>query len=310
MVAVDSRTETSTLASPVRHDEPPPGPPRPPRGHGFEAFVAVLTVVVVVLGLYAFGQAVDEPDDGSGVAATGGDGDASATDPVDAEPVDDKGLSLLTNGHQHDDSVVELDPATQAELDRQLELTRRVAERYPTVADAEAAGYRRAGPFSPGLGAHYVITNEYALNGDGVVDDTDIDNPLSIIYDGTEPDSPIAGFMYYSLSAEEPEGFAGPNDHWHFHTNICIVQGPNGEIDAPLGADTEVSQSECDQLGGLLIPQTTWMVHVWTVPGYESDRGVFSEINPAITCSDGTYYMVPREEWVNNLLNVCRADAA
>jgi hypothetical protein len=39
------------------------------------------------------------------------------------------------------------------------------------------------------------------------------------------------------------------------------------------------------------------MVHVWTVPGYESDRGIFTEINPAITCPDGTYYTKSNEEY-------------
>ena len=35
------------------------------------------------------------------------------------------------------------------------------------------------------------------------------------------------------------------------------------------------------------------MVHVWTVPGYESPQGVFSELNPKMTCPDGTYFTVP-----------------
>ena len=41
--------------------------------------------------------------------------------------------------------------------------------------------------------------------------------------------APIAGFMYYSMSTEAPEGFAGPNDHWHRHSNVCVkFDGPNG----------------------------------------------------------------------------------
>jgi hypothetical protein len=36
---------------------------------------------------------------------------------------------------------------------------------------------------------------------------------------------------------------------------------------------------------------------VWTVPGYESDLGIFSEVNPAITCPDGTYFMKPVDEY-------------
>ena len=38
------------------------------------------------------------------------------------------------------------------------------------------------------------------------------------------------------------------------------------------------------------------MVHVWTVPGYESELGVFSDLNPALTCPDGTYHRIPTVE--------------
>src|SRR5436305_1832488 len=66
----------------------------------------------------------------------------------------DKGWSLLMSGHDHHDPDVPLDDATQAQLDRQLDLTRQLAAKYPTVAAAEAAGYRQGGPFTPGMGAH------------------------------------------------------------------------------------------------------------------------------------------------------------
>jgi hypothetical protein len=219
---------------------------------------------------------------------------------------DDRGLSLLSNGHHHDIVQYELDPATQAALDAQLKITREVARQYPTVADAEAAGYRRAGPYSPGLGAHYITYGPAALNADGVVDEDDLRHPLAIIYDGTEPDSPVAGFMYYSMSATEPQGFVSQNDTWHYHENVCLKTS-NGVIDAPLGADNEVSQAQCAAVGGSLLTVTQWMAHVWSVPGYDDvDAGVFAEVNPELTCPDGTYYQRPIEEWVDNLLTTCR----
>jgi len=49
------------------------------------------------------------------------------------------------------------------------------------------------------------------------------------------------------------------------------------------------------------------MLHVWTVPGYESPKGVFNEVNPALTCADGTYYTKPIEE-LGTSLSLC-ADA-
>ena len=68
---------------------------------------------------------------------------------------DDKGLAKLTNGHQHGSGVVDIDNATQSQLSQQLAQTAKLVERYPNIAAAEAAGWRRAGPFSPGLGTHY-----------------------------------------------------------------------------------------------------------------------------------------------------------
>src|SRR6185436_17629978 len=103
-------------------------------------------------------------------------------------------------------------------------------------------------------------------------------HPMTIIYDGNEPTSKIAGFMYYSFAEKRPEGFIGPNDYWHYHTNTCIKMAADGSIEAPLGADRPVTPAECSALGGMFMQKTNWMVHVWTVPGYEVGQehgGVF-----------------------------------
>ena len=34
----------------------------------------------------------------------------------------------------------------------------------------------------------------------------------------------LVGFSYW-IRADAPEGFAGANDVWHQHTNLCIVNG-------------------------------------------------------------------------------------
>ena len=47
-----------------------------------------------------------------------------------------------------------------------MAITKEVAATYPTVASVEAAGYRRAGPYSPGLGAHYTKVGPNELNSD------------------------------------------------------------------------------------------------------------------------------------------------
>lgn len=222
----------------------------------------------------------------------------------------DRGLSLLTNGHHGAIEQQPMSPATMAELKSQLAITREVAEQYPTVAAAEAAGYRRAGPYSPGLGAHYTITSGPALNVDGVMTEEDLRSPLSIIYDGTEPDSPVAGFMYYATTATAPEGFAGANDVWHYHEQICLTM-VDGEINAPFGADLAATEAQCSAVGGFMLDSTQYMVHVWSVPGYNDvDGGVFAEVNPALDCADGSYWQLPPSQWPDHLMNVCESGAA
>lgn len=275
---------------------------RPRLTAGWKTPVLVMASLIPLAALVASGVAVTSPS-----ASNHAHADASGA--AHAHGKDDLGFYLLGNGHHHAIAWHAQDPATQAELDRQLEITRQVAAQYPTVASAEAAGYKRAGPYSPGLGAHYTKSTAQELNADGVIDDEDLRHPLSIIYDGNEPDSKVAGFMYYSMSAVEPVGFVGTNDVWHTHSNVCVKFGPDG-VDAPLGADLPITKEQCDAVGATLMDTTQWMVHVWTVPGYDNTKGgVFSEENPALACSDGTYFMVPPDQWPTHLMNVCRSEA-
>jgi hypothetical protein len=208
---------------------------------------------------------------------------------------DDLGLSLLNNGHhQHRGGEAEMNTDARAELAAQLAQTSELVNRYPTIAAAEAAGYRRAGPFVPGLGTHYIDSSQTNVNVDGRMDTEDIHSP-ALIYDGLDANSPLAGFMYSSWTGMQPEGFLGPNDHWHAHKNTCIVD-TGVAVENPFGFDVEVTHAQCRKLGGTIVKKTPYMVHVWTVPGYESNLGTFSEVNPKLTCPDGTYYMKPIEK--------------
>jgi hypothetical protein len=224
-----------------------------------------------------------------------------------------KGFGSFMNGHQHGHVEVVLDPATQAELDRQLAVTREVAAQYPTLQDAVDDGYRRAGPYVPGLGVHMIkFDGEDYLNTDGVMDDGDLRHPLSLLYTSAEPDAELGGFMYYAATPTEPAGFPGRNDGWHFHENLCAVTNAEGLIDFPFGPDFGATKSQCDQVHGNLI-DSQWMVHVWTVPRWDDMAkygGVFAEMNPRFGCSDGTWFSLPNSEWLDHPLNVCRSGAS
>jgi len=256
---------------------------------------AALAVPVVVMALTSVVIASPSArDHAQGEHGTQGMGDMAGMDHGHdpAAPADDKGLSLLRNGHEHGTPAapVELDGATQAQLDGELAVTRTLVDRFPTVASAEAAGYTRVGPFLPGLGAHFIPPNGTYV--DGTMQEAELLSPL-LVFDGAEPGSHLAGFMYVAVnSATVPEGFAGPNDHWHYHENVCLVPRPQGGFDTPFVADQNVTEEMCTTVGGRWQPLIQHMVHVWVVPGYESSEGMFSDINPALDCPDGTYYQV------------------
>ena len=171
-----------------------------------------------------------------------------------------------------------LDPLTRGLLRNQLTIARATAMRYPTVADAMAAGYRLVGGFGPGAGAHYI--GRY-MTGPGAFDAS---KPQSLIYDGTSPNSQIVGLMYYGMGAKAPQGFAGPNDHWHRHSNVCLRGA-----DVLFPVDADISQGQCIKAGGRFMGITGYMVHAWVVPSWESPAGVFSHENPNLRCADGTF---------------------
>jgi hypothetical protein len=287
------------------------------RGRRFAA-LAGLAAVVLAVGAVSSPDARDHAGGAHGEHgagddhAAGGHGDeAMAGDDHGGaaghhgEEGDDLGFAALSNGHQHERGVEPLTTDEMTELAQQLSATTELMVKYPTLGDAVAGGYRRAGPFSPGLGIHYGPP-EYHLNSDGLMNEPkDLLSPM-LIFDGTEDDAPLAGFMFNSFGTEAPpEGFAGPNDHWHYHEKVCIVMGENG-IDTPFGADLEgVTEDMCTEVGGRFIENTGYMVHVWNVPGYESPDGMFTELNPAIKCPDGTYYTIPIEE-LGNKVTTCK----
>jgi hypothetical protein len=197
-------------------------------------------------------------------------------------------VTTTTHDHGGDD---ELDPETQAQLNAQIDYIREhVIDKYPHPGDATAAGWVRAGRFSPGAGAHYVnITSGMHYGGA-----LDLDTPMGLIYDGIGPASDLVGVMYYSWQAAPPDAFAGPNDVWHKHASVCFTYNADGSIDIPFPVDTEViTRAMCEGRGGTYLEQTAWMLHVWAVPGWESHDGVFSHVNPDLDCADGTWNTDP-----------------
>lgn len=249
------------------------------------------------------GDHTEDPDGGDTSLAATDDGNGDHEDHGEAAAADaagsgdDDGLAQLLADHHYDPPVDEpLDNETRLLLTAQLAGTFDLMEQYPTIADAEADGWYRAGPFIPGLGTHYIprdLDLRWTIK-DGVDSSEGEEIRPLLIYDGLDDDAALAGFMF--MSQEEPTGFAGPYDGWHQHTNVCVVRTGDA-IELPLVADLDnVTEEMCADEGGELTDVTSYMVHVWSVPGYESELGLFSEVNPQITCPDGAYHRVPYDQ--------------
>jgi hypothetical protein len=293
---------------------------RPDRGASLSQSARVALSIVPLGILVLASAAIVSPSaatqgrSSDSASVTAGDHDhGSAVGSSPTTAVDDKGLSQIMNGqgegggHNHTFAAVSVDATTQQQLDAQIAKTQPLVDKYPTVKDAEAAGFHRMGPYSPGIGAHYMGPDTHVVVGHTTLTDDDLGHP-TLIYDGIDPSSKLAGFMYeiFSLDTQNPpEGFVGPNDHWHYHTNVCITTRPDGGVDAPLGADTTATPALCDKYHGHLIANTGYMAHVWSVPGWESSQGLFSNVNPKLACPDGSYYMIPLDE-VGNRSTVCK----
>jgi hypothetical protein len=248
------------------------------------AFVGVVMVATMSFVVATNDERVADVSSGETVA----DVSAGESAPVASDDDGHSHNAFAENQKNNPDHAAEnqpdkpLDPATRDQLAAQLSLAREVAIRYPTVADAEAAGFNRAGEFVPGAGAHYVGFSN--MSGDPI----DVEKPMALIYDGTSPTSKVVGLMYYAFGVDgAPEGFAGPNDHWHRHRGVC-VEFAAGAIEIPFPVDSDVTAGQCEKVGGRYIEETAWMLHTWVVPSWESPAGVFSHDNPNLHCADGT----------------------
>lgn len=252
--------------------------------------LAVATTAVVVASTMALAPAFAS-DHHHGEAAAGeghhatGTGDAAAGDghgdheaamimADGSSPCEQAGVSNEGNaggaghGHRGPVDVRPLDAATRAEYTEQVARANAALARIATVADAEAAGYRRVSPYVPCIAAHYV--NTAALMNDGF----DPDTPEIALYAGTDPDSPAVGLSYLVFGEEQPEGFAGPNDPWHNHEQICIGR------DGVLGVESSTEEGCAARGGRMRDIGNIWMNHMWNAPGWESSWGLFSSEHP------------------------------
>jgi hypothetical protein len=274
-------------------------PPPSTRGPKVEGLEDMPGATLAVPGTPTTFPAPGTPGPGTGGSAT--PSPSAPTAPAD------NGFAALFGGRREVPDEP-LDRATRAALASQLAATADLVTAYPTIAAAESAGYRRAGPFTPGSGTPYAPPRPPG-NTDGRMDPGDVAAAV-LLFDGTAPTARLAGFLYLSNRAQTdgaPEGFAGPNDRWTFITNVCTV--PRTEprlVDTPLGIVRSASAGACAEAGGTLLVGAYYALHVWTVPGYDSGGSTFRDVNASIVCADGGYRTKPLTE-LGSTGTLCRS---
>ena len=237
-------------------------------------------------------EAADGHSHADGAAAAGGHVEGHTDVAIAADgssPCEQAGVANEGNsghGHRGPAPYEELTSAERAEFLVQVEEANAVVAKYPTVADAEAAGWKAITPYVPCIAAHYLKQANFR---DGFIPS----EPEILLFDGTDLDSHIVGLSYLQFAGEDeaPEGFAGPNDPWHVHRQLCIGSG------AGVLGDENTTEADCEERGGRVVPlNNLWMTHMWNAAGYDSRWGMFSSENPSLGGRIGDMNAAPRPE--------------
>jgi hypothetical protein len=182
-----------------------------------------------------------------------------------------------THALEYDVQYRDLPASTRGELD----IVRGIIDRYPTAADAERDGWRKATINLKGIASHYLRGGVGGLV--GVDGRFDVRDPEILLFDGEGPDAPIAGISYLQ-SGPDPQGFTGKWDVWHRHQAVCFAGGlVIAEVGGHPGSRIDMSREQCTARGGLTFPiGNLTMLHVWMKKGFESSAGVFSHDHPGL----------------------------
>jgi hypothetical protein len=163
----------------------------------------------------------------------------------------------------------------------QLDVVRKIIERYPTAAVAERDGWHRATTNLKGIAAHYMRNGVAGfITIDGAFD---VRQPEILLFDGEGPDAPIVGVSYL-VRGPAPAGFSGKWDVWHNHQAVCFAGGyVIGELGGHADSEINMTPEQCTAQRGMQIPISDLnMLHVWMKPGFASSAGVFSHDHPEL----------------------------
>jgi len=162
-----------------------------------------------------------------------------------------------------------LSDAEQMQLKQQVDIATAAVAGLDTPAEAARMGYTQASRELSGIGSHWV-------NWTLIDKPFDPARPSMLLYATMGGVQKLVGYSYFTKADTEPAGFAGPNDMWHKHGSICLLNGwlvSEGE-----------GKAACP--GTWLYASRLWMMHAWVNPEFPNPWGLFGMMNPGV-CPDG-----------------------
>jgi hypothetical protein len=233
------------------------------RGHALAALMTTAGVVAALLSASLL-VATPEMEMDSADSATSGDAPMGmAASPIrlpTSSPAGD--ITMPDATMQMGDGMKMADPspcdAVPTEEQQHAAVTLvdnawRDAQKYQSLAAAQAAGYRPVTPSGKSV-VHYVspTSSRAALGGEHALDTAD---PPSLVYANTPHGAVLAAAMFMA-----PLGSAAPQPggcltQWHIHTNLCLSRG-----------QVVVAETDAGCPPGSKNRQTPPMLHLWFVP--------------------------------------------
>jgi len=149
-----------------------------------------------------------------------------------APPAVPKRAEMIPESHDaHMEHVEHMDhaamrtatPAERAELARQIDAVRRATERYRDIENAKKDGYAPFGKEAPLMGEHWY---HKGVREPPEGTPLDLEHPGTLQYAVIDGKRVLVGVAFSTRLRRTdslPEGFAGPDDHWHQHDLIKAV---------------------------------------------------------------------------------------
>lgn len=179
-------------------------------------------------------------------------------------------------GSSSNNGLATAEPLTTADrirLGAQMEAARAAALLFPTLADAERAGWVPIGDFVPGAGQMLVNPSP--------IDAFDPAIPSALLFASSAEDAPVVGVQYDVRGDDAPDGFIGQRPLWHLHAGTCEIDDDRGTVTVVY--EPAVTGTACVGIDARLTTTVSWMIRAWVIPGWDNPGGPFAHDHSLLT---------------------------